>query len=94
MALAAYSDTATSYGCNRDEPALKWPESAKHKAKRLFPVHSLKFMMANHPWDEPLAKITVLNKSIGLPLVTPIIGEFVYLNDPDQKFSEWWVGIR
>lgn len=64
------------------------------KAKRLFPVHSSKFMMANHPWDEPLTKITALNKSIGIPLVTPMIGEFVYLKDPDQKFSEWWVGIR
>jgi L-ascorbate metabolism protein UlaG (beta-lactamase superfamily) len=31
------------------------------KAKRLFPVHSSKFAMAMHPWDEPLLKVTELN---------------------------------
>ena len=63
------------------------------KAKKLFPVHSSKFMMANHPWDEPLSKITELNKKVGLPLVTPIIGERVDLKR-DKKFPEWWVGLR
>lgn len=63
------------------------------KARKLFPVHSSKFMMANHPWDEPLSKITELNKKVGLPLVTPIIGELVDLKS-DRKFPEWWVGLQ
>jgi L-ascorbate metabolism protein UlaG (beta-lactamase superfamily) len=32
------------------------------KARRLFPVHSSKFVLANHPWDEPLRKVSELNK--------------------------------
>lgn len=64
------------------------------KAKRLFPVHSSKFAMANHPWDEPLTKITELNKSMNIPLVTPIIGEPVNLKDENQQFSQWWVGVK
>jgi L-ascorbate metabolism protein UlaG (beta-lactamase superfamily) len=64
------------------------------KAKRLFPVHSSKFGLANHPWDEPLVKITELNKSINIPLVTPIIGEVVNLKDTNQQFKQWWVGIN
>lgn len=66
------------------------------KAKRLFPVHSSKFAMANHSWDEPLIKITAYNKNLPtpLPLVTPIIGEFVYLKNDLQTFKEWWVGMK
>lgn len=64
------------------------------KAKRLFPVHSSKFMLANHPWDEPLTRISALGKTAGIPLVTPFIGERVNLNDPAQVFQQWWTGIR
>lgn len=63
-------------------------------AKRLFPVHSSKFALANHAWDEPLVKITEFNRKVNLPLVTPIIGELVNLNDSTQTFSNWWVDIR
>lgn len=65
------------------------------KTKRLFPVHSSKFKLANHPWDEPLKTISELNeKAYQLPLVTPKIGEVVYLNNSNQVFSQWWKEIR
>ena len=64
------------------------------KAKRLFPVHSSKFMLANHSWDEPLIKISELNKEHNIPLVTPRIGEMVDLNDTKQIFKQWWIGIE
>ncbi len=66
------------------------------KAKRLFPVHSSKFVLANHSWDEPLVKISELNNSSKnpVPLVTPMIGEFVFLKDEKQEFKQWWVGIK
>ena len=63
------------------------------KAKRLLPVHSSKFVMANHPWDEPLIQITRLNKEYNFPLVTPIIGETVHLDDTTQSFTEWWASM-
>jgi L-ascorbate metabolism protein UlaG (beta-lactamase superfamily) len=63
------------------------------KAKRLFPVHSSKFVLANHAWDEPLIKVTELNTT-HIPLVTPIIGQLVYLKDPKQQFSQWWIGVK
>lgn len=64
------------------------------KAKRLFPVHSSKFVLANHPWDEPLVKITALNQTVKIPLVTPMIGEFVNLKNEKQIFKPWWVGVK
>jgi L-ascorbate metabolism protein UlaG (beta-lactamase superfamily) len=64
------------------------------KARRLFPVHSSKFVIARHPWDEPLIRLSELNKSIHIPLVTPMIGESVNLTDNTRVFYEWWKGIR
>jgi L-ascorbate metabolism protein UlaG (beta-lactamase superfamily) len=64
------------------------------KAKRLFPVHSSKFMLANHAWDEPLSRISELGKAAGIPLATPFIGEQVNLGDTAQQFTQWWAGIN
>jgi L-ascorbate metabolism protein UlaG (beta-lactamase superfamily) len=63
-------------------------------AKKLLAVHSSKFAIANHAWDEPLSGITELNKNFGIPLITPMIGEEVYLKDDSQVFTEWWKGIN
>ena len=59
-------------------------------AKCLFPVHSSKFILANHPWDEPLEKITTLNEVQKVKLITPMIGEKVDLKDSLQIFTKWW----
>lgn len=64
------------------------------KAKRLFPVHSSKFRLGMHPWDEPLIKVSEFSKAAGMPLVTPMIGQPVYLNDSTQVFTEWWKGLN
>lgn len=64
------------------------------KAKRLFPVHSSKFALANHAWDAPLRAISEFNKTVKQPLITPIIGEEVHLKDSTQIFQEWWVGLK
>jgi L-ascorbate metabolism protein UlaG (beta-lactamase superfamily) len=61
------------------------------QAKRLLPVHSAKFAMANHGWDEPLKTITSLAQD--MPLLTPMIGEIVYLDRQDQGFEAWWTNL-
>jgi L-ascorbate metabolism protein UlaG (beta-lactamase superfamily) len=63
-------------------------------AKRLFPVHSSKFALAIHPWDEPLATLAKNSKKAGIQLITPIIGEVVYLKDNNQEFSHWWENVN
>jgi L-ascorbate metabolism protein UlaG (beta-lactamase superfamily) len=60
------------------------------QAKKLFPVHSSKFAMANHAWDYPLEKLSQLNESVGLAMITPMIGEKVMLKDKNQQFMRWW----
>lgn len=65
------------------------------KAKRLFPVHSSKFVLGMHPWDEPLNEVARLNRESENPisLFTPLIGEEVDLDNMDFPFSSWWEGI-
>lgn len=83
---------AWKYIHNLPEDVLKAAQDLK--AKRIFPVHSSKFALASHSWDEPLVKLTELNKSYNIPLVTPIIGEIVNLKDTSQQFKQWWVELK
>lgn len=59
-------------------------------AKNIIPVHSSKFALALHPWNEPLKKVTSLGKDKNLNILTPMIGETVDLNASDYKFGDWW----
>jgi L-ascorbate metabolism protein UlaG (beta-lactamase superfamily) len=63
-------------------------------AKRILPVHSSKFVLGNHPWDEPLEKIIANNESEKQNIITPMIGEQVNLNDSTQAFSLWWRKVK
>lgn len=75
-------------------PKFALQASQDLNAKRLFPVHSSKFVLSRHPWDEPLIRITELSKETQTPLITPMIGEMVRLSDSTQTFTEWWKGIN
>jgi L-ascorbate metabolism protein UlaG (beta-lactamase superfamily) len=63
-------------------------------AKQVLPVHSSKFKLANHAWDDPLIRVTAASKGSGIRLLTPLIGERVNLKDNAQQFKEWWKEIN
>lgn len=62
------------------------------KAAKILTVHNSKYALSTHPWQDPLAKISTAATRDSLPLVTPMIGEVVYLNDSTQVqvFNRWW----
>lgn len=62
------------------------------KAKQLIPIHSSKFKLAMHPWDEPLEKVSKLYREgeFNFKLLTPKIGEKVVLGTENRNFEEWW----
>lgn len=60
------------------------------KAQHSIPVHSSKFALALHPWNEPLQKVTGLGKEKGLSVLTPMIGEVVDMKRTYHQFSNWW----
>ncbi len=63
------------------------------KVRRILPVHHSKFALANHPWDEPLNKIMENQRNSAVTVLTPKIGEPVFLKDSAQTFEEWWKGL-
>jgi L-ascorbate metabolism protein UlaG (beta-lactamase superfamily) len=59
------------------------------KTKALFPVHSSKFTLANHNWNEPLSKISKLAEATEIKLITPLIGEKTNIHT-EKIFPKWW----
>lgn len=60
------------------------------KAKVLLPVHSSKFVLANHSWYEPLERVSRKALQREQPIITPLIGEVVNLNNLYTKPTYWW----
>lgn len=58
-------------------------------AKWLLPVHWGKFALANHPWNEPVARAAQKAAELNVNITTPLIGEPVIINEsyPGQP---WW----
>lgn len=85
-------DEAWKYIHHLPEDVLKAARDLN--AKRILPVHSSKFVLGSHDWDEPLTQITELNQSYNIPLLTPMIGEAVQLKSNQQEFSAWWLQVK
>ncbi|SMP23377.1 MBL fold metallo-hydrolase [Chryseobacterium profundimaris] len=60
------------------------------KAKNIIPVHSSKFALALHAWNEPLKKVTALAESKNFSVVIPMIGQPLDLNATAHHFEKWW----
>ncbi|SDG13727.1 MBL fold metallo-hydrolase [Epilithonimonas hungarica] len=58
--------------------------------KNILPVHSGKFALAQHSWNEPLQKVYENSQNKSFKLFTPLIGEKLELDSDSQIFSEWW----
>ncbi|NGM72996.1 MBL fold metallo-hydrolase [Sphingobacterium sp. SGL-16] len=62
------------------------------KAKYTMPVHSSKFALAMHEWDDSLIRVAKAAEENNYPIVTPKIGQVVSL-DNYVKLPNWWEGI-
>lgn len=59
------------------------------KAKTMMPVHWGKFALSLHAWDEPIQRVTKEARRLNVPIIHPMIGELVDLNDFGVQ-TEWW----
>jgi hypothetical protein len=51
--------------------------------------------MSSHNWDEPLQRISEMSDmGADFRLLTPKIGEIVFLKDTVQTFSRWWKEVE
>lgn len=62
-------------------------------AKQIVPVHSCKFALANHDWNEPLDVLIENNKTENLNIATPMIGEVLNIGEQNSS-SYWWKGLE
>lgn len=60
------------------------------QARMMLPVHSSKFVLANHSWYEPLDRVSAAALKQGQSLITPLIGEVVNLDDMVPGPTYWW----
>lgn len=60
------------------------------RAKALLPVHSGRFTISNHAWDDPYKRLAAASEGKPFRLLTPQIGEVADLGDQDQRFGAWW----
>lgn len=60
------------------------------QAKALLPAHVGKFTIARHPWDEPFIRIAEASRKENIRLLTPQIGEQIFLNNIQTEMSQWW----
>lgn len=58
-------------------------------AKTLLPVHWAKFSLALHAWDEPIERSVTEAGKQSQPVITPLIGEKVYLGK-ENTTHKWW----
>lgn len=58
-------------------------------ARRVLTYHHGKYALANHAWTEPLDSIYKHAEGRPWQLLTPRIGQPVWL-DKEQEFSKWW----
>ena len=63
------------------------------EVENLLPIHNSKFKLSNHTWDDPLKRLDELTKNTNIKLLTPIIGEKIYLHK-ENSFSKWWENIE
>jgi L-ascorbate metabolism protein UlaG (beta-lactamase superfamily) len=63
-------------------------------ASMLLPVHLGKIALSCHPWNEPLDHITKLSQNEPFSVLTPMIGEVVYLKASNQAFTKWLKDVK
>lgn len=62
------------------------------KAKTMMPVHWGKFALSLHAWDESIERATKEASRLHVPIIHPMIGEAVNLDDYGIQ-KQWWKGI-
>lgn len=60
------------------------------KAQVVLPVHSSKFVLSNHSWNEPLERVSNQALKENQDIVTPLIGQAISLEAMDTKPTYWW----
>lgn len=59
------------------------------QAKAFMPIHWGAFTLALHEWNDSPKRVTAAAEKLGIPIITPIIGETMQLNAL-APLNKWW----
>lgn len=60
------------------------------KGKLLMPIHWGAFTLAMHPWTDPVERAARESDRLGVPLITPKIGQAIDLDHANTQTGKWW----
>ncbi|MCV9386034.1 MBL fold metallo-hydrolase [Reichenbachiella ulvae] len=59
-------------------------------ARAIMPIHWGTFVLAFHDWRDPVERATSKAEELGIPIITPKIGEAFTMDELNNKFPRWW----
>ena len=63
-------------------------------AKFLMPIHWGGFKLALHSWKDPVERVTTKANELGLPIITPAIGDAFVLGELTEMENDWWKALE
>lgn len=60
------------------------------RAKAIMPIHWGGFKLSMHSWTDPIERVTQKASELGIPLVTPRIGESIPFDQLPAPNGVWW----
>ncbi|MGV9012865.1 MAG: MBL fold metallo-hydrolase [Flavobacteriales bacterium] len=60
------------------------------RAKVMMPIHWASFVLAMHTWTHPVERVTKRAEELGMPIITPRIGDVIALDALDVFHERWW----
>ncbi|MGY5353404.1 MBL fold metallo-hydrolase [Wenyingzhuangia sp. IMCC45467] len=60
------------------------------KAKKIMPIHWAGFKLALHAWTDPIERVELKAKELNLKVMTPKIGEELFVKDSVINYTHWW----
>ena len=60
------------------------------RAKVMMPIHWASFVLSTHTWTDPVVRVTKRADELGIPIITPRIGDVVALDALGAFHERWW----
>lgn len=61
-------------------------------AKAMMPIHWGTFVLAMHSWTDPVERVTKRADELGMPVITPRIGDVITMDALAGFRERWWEG--
>lgn len=63
-------------------------------AKLTMPVHWGAYSLSTHAWDDPPVRFSKYAEELEIDVVTPMLGETMNIDTPEQYKEKWWENIK